>query len=196
MKNKTLDYYNQNAANFFQGTCSADMSHLHGVFLQYIPNKGHILDLGCGSGRDSKHFLDKGYCVTAIDGSKELCTLASKHIGQEVLCMDFAEVEFEEAFDGIWACASLHHVDRTSIKDVLTRLYRALKAGGTMYLSFKEGTGEREKDGRFFNDYTEEGLKILLESCGFTVEQMFITGDVREGRSGEKWVNGIVKKSE
>ena len=196
MKNKTLDYYNQNAADFFEGTCSVDMSHLYEAFLQYIPDKGYILDLGCGSGRDSKHFTEKDYHVTAIDGSKELCALASKHIGQEVLCMDFAEVDFEDAFDGIWACASLLHVDRTSIKVVLARLHRSLKAGGTMYLSFKEGIGEREKDGRFFNDYTEDSLKILLESCEFSVERMFITGDVREGRSSVKWVNGIVKKNE
>lgn len=112
--NRTIDYYNKNAEVFFQDTACADMSYLYKQFLPLIPVGGRILDLGCGSGRDSRYFLEQGFQVTAIDGSAELCRLASKYIGQEVLCMVFRDLAFENCFDGVWACASLLHVPRDS----------------------------------------------------------------------------------
>ena len=194
MKNQTLNYYNENAEEFFTSTKDANMQELYIAFTGYIPSGGHILDLGCGSGRDSKTFIDMGYLVTAIDGSRELCELASAYIGKEVYCMDFMNVDYDNLFDGVWACASLLHVDKESIEDVLAKVFKSIKPNGVLYTSFKEGTQEREHNGRFFNDYTEETLKPLLESSGFKIEKMFITGDVREGRASEKWVNAIVKK--
>lgn len=80
--NRTIHYYNENAEIFFQDTARADMRHLYRRFLPLIPEGGRILDLGCGSGRDSRYFLEQGYQVTAIDGSAELCRLASKYIDQ------------------------------------------------------------------------------------------------------------------
>lgn len=194
MKDKTLDYYNENAEEFFTSTKDANMEELYRTFISYIPSGGHILDLGCGSGRDSKHFIEMGYNVIAIDGSKELCELASAYIGKEVHCMDFKDIDYDNLFDGVWACASLLHVDKESIEDVLAKVYKSIKTNGVLYVSFKEGMEEREHKGRFFNDYTEETLRPLLESSGFKVEKMFITGDVREGRASEKWVNAIARK--
>ena len=106
----TLDYYNKNAISFIEGTLHVDFSTLQNKFASYIEKGGSILDLGCGSGRDSKAFLEMGYSVVAIDGSQELCKLASKYIGQNVLCSTFQEYSPEELFDGIWACASLLHL--------------------------------------------------------------------------------------
>lgn len=194
MKDQTLNYYNENAEEFFTSTKDANMAELYKVFTSYLPLGGKILDLGCGSGRDSKHFIEMGYEITAIDGSKELCELASEYIGGEVLYMDFSEMDYDEQFDGVWACASLLHVDRKSIEGILKKVHRSIKSSGVMYASFKEGTKEREHNGRFFNDYTKETLAPLLESCGFIVEKMFITGDVRENRVSEKWVNVIARK--
>lgn len=110
--NRTLDYYNENAEAFFQNTACADMRHLYKRFLPLIPAGGRILDLGCGSGRDSRYFIEQGFQVTAADGSEALCRLASRYIGQEVLCMDFRDLAFKNCFDGVWACASLLHVPR------------------------------------------------------------------------------------
>lgn len=159
------------------------MSHLYRRFLPLIPEGGRILDLGCGSGRDSRYFLEKGFQVTAIDGSAELCRLASKYIGQEVLCMDFADLAFENCFDGVWACASLLHVPRDSIKDILARIHRALACGGVLYASFKAGKGERTRGERFFSDYGQEDMGSLV--CGRRR-----LGDLRESayrrRAGRK----------
>ena len=193
--NQTLNYYNENAAAFCEGTLNADMSHLYGCFLQHVPAGGKILDLGCGSGRDTLAFLRKGYQVEAVDGSSELCRLASEFIGQSVRCMDFEELDYEEEFDGVWACASLLHVEKSRISSVLAKVHRALKPGGVMYFSFKRGTLERIAGERFFNDYTEDTVKTLFTTeNGWQLLDLFITGDVREGREGEQWVNGVVRK--
>ena len=85
------NYYNENAKEFFEGTAYVDMSDNYKDFLSYVPKQGKILDAGCGSGRDSLIFIQKGYSVEAIDGSSEMCRLASEHIGQEVKHMLFQD---------------------------------------------------------------------------------------------------------
>lgn len=78
MNTTTIDYYNQNAKQYYKSTVSLDFSDNRDRFLKYLPAAGHILDFGCGSGRDTKAFLKKGFLVTAVDGSKEMCKLATK----------------------------------------------------------------------------------------------------------------------
>jgi trans-aconitate methyltransferase len=76
----------------------------------FMTVNGHILDAGCGSGRDSSYFLDKGFDVSAFDASAELAKLASQLIHRPVTVCQFNEYESDKPFDGIWACASLLHV--------------------------------------------------------------------------------------
>lgn len=85
LNNNTLYFYNNNSKIYIEITFTIDMSHLYNKFLNNIPKNGAILDLVCGSGRDSRAFIDRGYKVTAVDGFKELAKSASKVIGQEVL---------------------------------------------------------------------------------------------------------------
>ncbi|MEO1814537.1 MAG: class I SAM-dependent methyltransferase [Acetobacterium sp.] len=190
--NKTLQYYNETAQTFVQGTIDADLRKLHRRFLKLLPIQAHILDLGCGSGRDSKAFLDAGYQVTAIDGSVGCCHLAGEYIGQPVLCQTFEELDFDAAFDGIWACASLLHVPYAELTDILRKVARALRPGGYLYASFKYGDFEGERNGRYFTDLDEERLAALIEPVvGLAMVETFVTGDVRDGRGGEKWLNVI-----
>ena len=193
-KRMTDEFYNQNATQFFEGTVHAKMRQNYEPFLKRVLQGGNILDAGCGSGRDSLAFKKMGYQVTAIDGSKALCKLASEYIGQEVLNVRFQDLEFENEFDGIWACATLLHVPSSELPQVVGKLKRALKKNGVIYASFKQGTYEGERNGRYFTDLTEETAKKLFSECGFKVEEIWITGDVREGRGGEKWVNLIGRK--
>ena len=148
---KTINFYNRNAADFFQDTVGVDMADLHTRFLREIPAGGIILDAGCGSGRDAKAFMNQGYRLVAFDASVELATLASNFLDQAVLVRTFDEIDEVAYYDGIWACASLLHLPLSEILGALNRLWKALKPGGVLYLSFKEGEGEREKDDRHFN---------------------------------------------
>lgn len=192
--NQTISYYEEHAAEFCKSTLDADMSFCRNHFLKYLNSQSRILDAGCGSGRDSKVFADLGYCVTAMDASPKICEEAGKVLGQKVLCQSFEVLDMEKMFDGIWACASLLHVPSEKMPEVLHRLKRALKDEGILYASFKYGDGEMIKQGRNFSNYDEQTLKKLMQDAGFEILELFVTEDVREGRSGEKWVNVIGKK--
>jgi SAM-dependent methyltransferase len=123
----TIAYYDRNADRFFKETAKLDMSALYVPFLARICRGGRILDAGCGSGRDSLYFLQRGYEVEAFDASIEMCKIASQRIGQVVLHKNLEEVDDVSAFDGIWACASPLHIPRSCIDGVLQRFGRALK---------------------------------------------------------------------
>lgn len=194
-QNETLDYYNKNAQEFCQSTVNADMSVCYQMFEKYLRRGGKILDLGCGSGRDSKYFLSQGYEVVSIDGSEEICKRASEYLQRSAQCVRFEEMNFSREFDGVWACASLLHVEKDKLLDVLKRVFMSLKENGILYASFKYGTEEREKDGRYFVDLDEVSVRELLGKDGmFHVMECKLTGDVRTGRGNEMWVNVVGRK--
>lgn len=193
MDGRTIAYYRKNAETFFADTVAVEMAPLYERFLPRVPEGGHILDAGCGSGRDSRAFMVRGYSVTAFDASPELARLASGHIGQEVLVMRLEEVEWRQTFDGIWACASLLHVPSPVLPEVISRLAEALKPAGIMYVSFKHGRGEREHKGRRFTDLDEPTLSALLARIpGLTPIESWVSGDLRSGRAAEPWLNALL----
>lgn len=156
-----------------------------------------ILDFGCGSGRDTKYFLDKGYRVEATDGSGELCRLAGDYTGIHVKQMLFEELDEDDKYHGIWACSSILHLGKSALKDVLTKMSAALKANGVIYTSFKYGVFEGERNGRYFTDFTLELFEQYIQDISeLQIEEYWITDDVRPGRSEEKWLNLILRKSD
>jgi len=195
MENHTLEYYDKNAIAFFAGTVNIDMSSLYKRVEAYLKPNAHILDLGCGSGRDSKYFLNRGYHVTAVDGSEQLCQLASEVIGQEVLHLRFRDLNFYEEFDAVWACASLLHVEKGQMTAVLQRIFKSIKPGGILYASYKYGDTQRIKEKRLFNDYMERDLEMLFSGIDdAVVKEWWISGDVRAERKNERWLNVVVRK--
>lgn len=191
MKNKTLEYYNKNYDEYFKNTVSVDLSHLYFKFIEKLPKEAKVLDLGCGSGRDSLYFKNQGYKVTAIDGSKELANLASKLIEQDVIVSNFEELELNDKFNGIWACASLLHLNEIELEKLLTKLEKSLIKDGILYMSFKYGIKEYIDDkGRYFNCYTEETIKELIEGyLSLEIKELFKTNDVIPGREDLVWLN-------
>lgn len=192
---KTIDYYNKHAQTFVEGTISVDLSSIYVQFVSRLPVSARILDFGCGSGRDTKYFLSQGYMVDAADGSQELCALASRHAGIPIRHMLFQDLNDVQCYDGIWACSSILHLSRTDLKVVLEKMIRALRERGIIYTSFKYGTFEGERNGRYFIDMTEDSFAELLRDVGGAViEAQWITSDARPERGEEKWLNLILRK--
>lgn len=191
----TLNYYNQNADSFIQGTVSVDFSQVQDKFLERLNEGDYILDFGCGSGRDNKYFLKKGMVVDAIDGSVNLCKLASEYTGIKVRNILFQELDEQEKYDGIWACASILHLSKKELSVVLDKMIAALKKNGIIYTSFKYGDFEGERNGRYFTDFTDKSFKEFIENVAdVEIVEYWITGDVRQGRGEEKWLNIILQK--
>lgn len=191
MIDKNVEYYNNNADTFFEGSVGADMSYMRDKFISYVPKGATILDAGCGSGRDSKTFLDAGYEVTAFDASSEMCKRAAQHIGKEVLNLCFEDMTFDDEFDAIWACASLLHVPVDELPEIMKKMNKALKDSGIMYASFKYGDGTKMRGDRMFSDFNEKSVVPIFENAGFSILVDEVSTDCRPGRDDEKWINVI-----
>ena len=187
-------YYQQFAAEFFGSTVGVDMTPIHQRFFALLTPRAHILDAGCGSGRDAKAFAEAGFQVTAFDASTELARLASAHCGFEIAVRRFEDVHEVGTFDGIWCCASLLHVPMAAMPATLDRLWRALRPGGTLYVSFKQGTGERVHAGRRFTDADEATLRHWFGRWPDVHRlDLWLTDDQRPNRT-DRWTNALATR--
>ncbi len=192
---KTISYYDSNASDFANGTADVVFTDIQDRFLSYIPKEGYILDFGCGSGRDTKYFLSKGFQVDAVDGSSKLCEIASRNTGITVRKLLFSELDETEKYDGIWACASILHLPKSELAHVFEKMIKAARRSGVIYTSFKYGDFEGYRNDRFFTDFTEDSMNEFLVKCSeIDVAEGWISSDVRPGREDEKWLNIILVK--
>ena len=193
---QTLRYYRDNAKTFVAGTAGVSLQDHRARFLKELPACPYILDFGCGSGRDSKAFLELGCRVDASDGSPEMCRQASDLAGIPVKNMLFQELDAIDTYDGIWACASILHLPRKDLAEVLRRISAALKPGGVLYTAFKYGDFEGVRGGRYFTDFTEESVRAFFkENTSLAITDLWLTQDARPGREEERWVNLLAKRA-
>ena len=155
------------------------------------------MDLGCGSGRDVKWFRDHGYEADGLDASEKLVRIASEKLGIPVKVGFIESWIADKAYDGIWCCASLVHLDDNRIDQFLSNLRHNLKKGGALFISVKEGIDSGNiEDGRYFRDFSEEALKALISHCkGLGIEKVWYTED-KMHRESFKWLNAIIIKNE
>lgn len=193
----TLDYYEKNALEYTNKWIT-EFQHntdfvIPKIFLEYIPKKGHILDLGCGPGRDSNFFLTEGYRVTSIDGSQEFCKIAMDKFSIPVINMNFLDINFSNEFDGVFACGSILHLDNVDLAKVLTKIHESLKEKGILYCSFKEGQTTRIYNGRFYNDMTKEKMIEILNKLAVKYKMLRIWTS-EQYASESKFINFIIRK--
>ncbi|MEO9713055.1 MAG: DUF3427 domain-containing protein [Marinobacter alexandrii] len=191
----TLSYYDSNADDFVESTFEVSMEDLYREFLPQVPEGGHILDAGCGSGRDALYFKQNGYRVSAFDGSKAITSLARQKTGLPIQHRSFSDVQESITYDGIWACASLLHLPRVEVPRAIERLWNALKPDGVFYMSFKVGQGERDHNGRHFTDADESIAEQWIQDLtDYEACQMWRTDDQRPDRD-EQWLNILLTKA-
>lgn len=189
----TKDFYNRNAQDFINDTFNVNMENIYEGFLKYIPSDGKILDVGCGSGRDALYFKKLGFAVDAFDYSESLVKLAKEKTGLDIQHKSFYDLDAVNEYDGIWACASLLHCERSRLIEVMQKIIDALKENGICYVSFKYGDQDRIKDGRSFTDLNEiQVQEILTHIENVQLLEQWITTDNRPERQ-ESWLNIILQ---
>jgi SAM-dependent methyltransferase len=168
----TLSHYNQNAEQFWTGTKDHDVAQNYAAFLAPFPKdkKLDILDLGCGPGRDVKYFQSLGHRPVGLDGSEVFCKMARSYTQCEILHQKFLSLKLtNQAYDGIFANASLFHVPSRELPRVLNELHAALRAGGILFLSNPRGTDEGWSGQRYGHYMQFDSSKIFIEKAGFKV---------------------------
>lgn len=200
----TIAWYDENAeqyaSNLSKYPAPQDLSE---KFLDYLLGS-HILDAGCAGGRDTAYFTEQGYQVTGLDLSEGLITTARiKHPKCTFVVGDFRELPFQDKeFDGVWAHASLVHMDsKQDTEDAIKEFARVLNDDGILYIFVK--TSDRETDivndklsghDRFFRYYNDEEISLMLSSSGFNILESFPHDDPA-GRDDVKWLVFYAQKA-
>lgn len=147
-----------------------------------------VLDVGCGPGWETASFCEAGLTVTGIDLSPSFLEMASDEVpGASFARMDMRRLGFaDSSFDGLWACASFHHVPRDRAAPTLAEFHRVLGPGGVVQLTCKRGEGgTTETTGDTFGDedrrrlvrYAPDELRDLAVREGFRVERLATSDD-------------------
>lgn len=151
MDPKTHDFY-QTKAREWAAAFPYEYSPFLDDFLDRLSPGAHVLELGCGDARDASRLEAKGFTVDATDGTQSMVELAAEKLGRPARLMQFGELDTVEAYDAVWAHASLHHQPLEGLGDVLKRVFRALKSSGIFFANYKLGEGEARDDlGRLYN---------------------------------------------
>ena|SRR3989344_5601262 len=171
-------------------------------FLKHFSQNDHILDVGCGGGRDAKFFIENGLRVTGIDSSRVMISLAKKEVPKgKFKCLDMLKMNFPaSAFDGIWAQTVLLHLKREDVPKALKKLYRILKKGGILHLTVKQGKGEKyvsEKlsgwHKRFYTYFSKKEMEDMVQKQGFKIMYSGMASDPHK-RPGVRFVCIWAKK--
>ena len=182
---QTIEFYNTNAQKYSSYSYEHEKGELYQKFLNYIPEKGSILDAGCGAGWDTKFFLKNGYTVTALDASVKLLEVIETHKNLEKIESDFLNFKSKNIFDGIWASFSLQHLPKSDFKPALKLLKNSLSETGFFYIGIHEGNKEiRDTLGRYYSYYGESEISGIIQSLNLKIMSL----DKLESKSfdGEK----------
>ena len=145
-------------------------------FINLLKGKD-VLDAGCGAGRDSKYFVEKGLNVKGIDLSENMLAAASKRVDSNFSIGDVRRTNFpDQFFDGVWCYNTFLHLDKKDLRTTIAEFKRVLKNEGILFVATKYGEGEvvkqSEKGVKHFFLYKEDYLKNIFEEFGFEVKSV------------------------
>jgi SAM-dependent methyltransferase len=193
----TIEHYDDSADSFWTGTADHDVSQNYAALLDHLEGVApyHILDLGCGPGRDLKYFRSLGHEPVGLDGSRRFVDMARRYSDCEVLHQDFLDLALPTArFDGIFANASLFHVPRQELPRVLDKLRDSLKSDGVLFSSNPRGPNQEGWNGGRFGSYHDlEGWRHILTAASF-VELAHYYRPPGRPRAEQPWLATVWRK--
>lgn len=190
----SINYYDQNSQQYYDRTIAIDMTDKYENFLSHLPHNAHILDAGCGVGRDALYFKKLGHHVKTFDGSAEMVRLSSILLKQTTEHLTFQEMNFENEFDAVWAGASLLHVPYDDMGRVFEKIHRSLKNSGLFFASFKYGNQKRFVDTRTFYDMDEEIIQPYLKGLFETIDFWKTFDEGQAQNISKAWFNILCRK--
>jgi SAM-dependent methyltransferase len=194
---ETIESYNRGHGKYFRDTAYLDLSHIYEVFRMYIPRGGKILDAGCGVGRDTRYFIQHGYRVVAFDASEKMVQLCSQYSFAYCLKHTFGDLERIEEFDGVWACASLLHLQFVDLKDALSRLVNSLIPGGILYFSLKTVDSDchhNSQNGKTFYFYEQNVIDAFAQEDLMLEKISVWKTESKKISDGREWDNYLYRK--
>jgi len=190
-----LNYYESQGVEYAERTKPLLQKVECDWFIDQLPTHARVLDLGCGSGNAADYFQEHGLKAEACDISSYICETLSKTATYPIHNVSFSKMLSIGKFNGIWASASLLHLNRFQLARTIKLIHAALEDIGILYVSFKKGAGEQvDKDGRYFSLYDLDELKYIFEA---TTDFQILGSRVRPdqiGRSGVEWLSLMLKK--
>jgi len=166
--------------------------------LETVGKNAKLFEIGSGTGDDAKYIRSLGYDITVSDVAKyHIDTLKRK--GFEPLKFDAVEDEFPEKYDYILARAVLVHFPHAEVEQVVRKIYSALNDDGIFNVSVKEKSGHKEEwlrdfgVDRYISYWTQDEIRAVLESAGFTIALADTEGGLRSrmlhfvARKEKKW---------
>ncbi len=172
VQKSTVGHYEDNADSFWQGTKDHDVTQNYAALLSRFEQgvSLDILDFGCGPGRDVSYFKSLGHRPVGLDGSERFCEMARQYTGCEIICQGFLQLDLPSAaFDAVFANASLFHVPRQALPQVLTQLHACLRPGGILFSSNPRGNSEVWSGERYGNYLELDEASACLQSARFTI---------------------------
>ncbi|MBW4793324.1 class I SAM-dependent methyltransferase [Pseudomonas tolaasii] len=193
---QTIEYYDSFAKSYDLKTFQLELTDQWNSFASMLNVGAKILDVGCGTGRDIKHFQNLGFLVDGIEPSRKMAAIARSKTNATIFSMAAEDINFIDSYDGIWACASLVHIQKALFVKTLKAILKALKSGGYLYISLKEGEGQtRLNDGRLFSYFTKSDLhEIVSTLTNASIIKSWATSD-SAGRGDISWINMIIQKN-
>jgi SAM-dependent methyltransferase len=196
---RTQDSYDQNAAQYLErGRDRSLLRPWMRRFTELLPSNGLVLDLGAGPCLDSAELRSLGLRVISVDRSRRMLIAAQQEIPGPRVQADMRQLTFRpDSIAGVWACASLLHLDREELVPALSGIRNVLVSGGVLFVSLKWGTGETWETAKFgteaprwFTYWSDEDLDASLESAGFEIVE-----SATEERLQNKWIARIARRA-
>lgn len=191
-----VNFYNENALSYYNESQLFNMNKICDDFLKIadLPSGAKILDAGCGSGRDSLYFIDKGYKVLSIDASEKLIEICKDKHNLNAEVQDLTKLTYYKEFDAVWCCATLLHLPEIEFDMALGNLSDSLKEDGTLYFSIKKITNHFMTDSRnrTFYNVGIDTMHSILTKHNLELVSYYETG--KQTEQSQIFENYILKK--